>query len=106
MKEFHKHKLFIQNSVFETFGLAPVEALLSDADVLISGKCGSLSVIKNTESEDIIQDPDDIQELVQKIGYMLENDNHTRLIVNLDKENTSWKKRSKELLTILQSLRG
>lgn len=106
MKEFHKHKLFIQNSVFETFGLAPVEALLSDADVLISGKCGSLSVIKNTESEDIIQDPDDIPELVQKIGYMLENDNHTRLIVNLDKENTSWKKRSKELLTILQSLRG
>ncbi len=106
MRQFHKNKLFIQNSVFETFGLAPIEALLSDADVLISKQCGALSVIKDTEDEDIINDPEDIDELVSKIGYMLEHDNHTRLIVNLDKENTSWKKRSSELVSILKTLQG
>ena len=105
MKEYHRNKLFIQNSVFETFGLAPIEALLSDADVLISGRCGALSVIKNTESMDIIEDPEDISELESKIETLLTADNHTRLIVNLDKENTSWKKRSAELTRILERLR-
>jgi glycosyltransferase involved in cell wall biosynthesis len=105
MKEYHRNKVFIQNSVFETFGLAPLEALLSDADVLISGRCGALSVIKNTEPMDIIEDPDDIDELERKIETLLESDNHTRLIVNLDKENTSWKKRSAELTRILERLR-
>ena len=97
MREYHKNKIFIQNSVFETFGLAPIEALLSDADVLISERCGALSVIKNTETGDIIYDPDDTDEIASKIEGLLKGDNHTRLIVNLDKENTSWKKRASEL---------
>ncbi|MCR5747450.1 MAG: glycosyltransferase family 4 protein [Lachnospiraceae bacterium] len=104
MREYHSNKIFIQASVFETFGLAPVEALLSDADVLISSRCGALSVIKNTEPSDIISDPEDIEEIAAKIENLLGSDNHTRLIVNLDKENTSWKKRASELLQKLQEL--
>ena len=65
--------------------------------MLISERCGALSVIKNTETGDIIYDPDDTDEIASKIEGLLKGDNHTRLIVNLDKENTSWKKRASEL---------
>ncbi|MBQ7583475.1 MAG: glycosyltransferase family 4 protein [Lachnospiraceae bacterium] len=97
MREYHKNKVFIQNSVFETFGLAPIEALLSYADVLISKECGALSVIKKTEDMDIINDPLDTDEIASKLEHLLKEENHTRLLVELDKENTSWKKRASEL---------
>ncbi len=106
MREYHKNKVFVQNSVFETFGLAPIEALLSYAEVLISKECGALSVIKKTEDMDIIKDPQDIEEIAGKLENLLVNENHTRLLVELDKENTSWKKRAKELSEKLKELAG
>lgn len=104
MKEYHRNRIFVQNSVFETFGLAPIEALLSYAEVLISKKCGALSVIKKTENMDIINDPEDIDEIASKIEKLLVEENHTRLLVELDKENTSWKKRASELENLLKPL--
>ena len=104
MREYHRNKIFVQNSIFETFGLAPVEALLSYADVLISKECGALSVIKKTEDMDIINDPQDIDEIETKLETLLYRENHTRLLVELDKENTSWKKRSWELKDKLNKL--
>lgn len=104
MREYHRNKIFIQNSMFETFGLAPVEALLSYADVLISRECGALSVIKKTEESDIINDTGDIDEIASKLEGLLENGNHTRLLVELDRENTSWKKRASELKAVLRRL--
>ncbi|MBQ9605649.1 MAG: glycosyltransferase family 4 protein [Lachnospiraceae bacterium] len=105
MREYHKNKVFVQNSVFETFGLAPIEALLSYADVLISKECGALSVIKKTEDMDIINDPQDIDEIAVKLENLLINENHTRLLVELDKENTSWKKRAAELKAKLEGIK-
>ncbi len=104
MREYHRNKIFVQNSVFETFGLAPVEALLSYADVLISKECGALSVIKKTEDMDIINDPQDIDEIASKLEVLLKGENHTRLLVELDKENTSWKKRASELKMKLEGI--
>lgn len=104
MREYHRNKIFVQNSVFETFGLAPIEALLSYADVLISKECGALSVIKKTEDMDIINDPQDIDEIASKLEHLLKEENHTRLLVELDKENTSWKKRASELKAKLEAL--
>ena len=106
MREYHKNRVFVQNSVFETFGLAPIEALLSYAEVLISKECGALSVIKKTEDTDVINDPQDIEEIAGKLENLLENENHTRLLVELDKENTSWKKRAEELSRKLEELKG
>ena len=106
MREYHKNKIFVQNSVFETFGLAPIEALLSYADVLISKECGALSVIKKTEDMDIINDPFNIDEISSKLETLLDKENHTRLLVELDKENTSWKKRTQVLKEKLESLRN
>ena len=104
MREYHRNKIFVQNSIFETFGLAPIEALLSYADVLISKECGALSVIKKTEDMDIINDPQDIDEIASKLEVLLNEENHTRLLVELDKESTSWKKRAEELNSKLEEL--
>ena len=106
IKLYQKNKLFIQNSSFETFGLAPLEALLTGTDILVSSKCGALSVIKNYEEEDIINDTEDIDEIAEKIRRLLTDDNHVRLICELDKESTSWKSRAKELMKIMQKLAG
>lgn len=104
MREYHRNKIFVQDSVFETFGLAPIEALLSYADLLISKECGALSVIKRTEDEDVINDPEDISEIASKLENLLEKENHTRLLVELDRENTSWKSRALELKAALKGI--
>ncbi len=101
---YHQNKLFIQDSCFETFGLAPLEALLSGADILVSECCGALSVLTEYEDSDVIHDPENIDEIASKIERSFQNDNHTRLIVELDKESTSWKKRAAELLEIAAGL--
>ena len=101
---YQSHKLFIQNSVFETFGLAPVEAVLSGADILLTKCCGVLSVLGGIEEKDLIDDPDNPEEIARKIVPMLKDENHTRIVVETDKESTSWTKRAEELFEIVQKL--
>lgn len=97
-------KLFIQNSCFETFGLAPVEALLSGCDILLSSVCGALSIFDNVVETDIINDTEDIDEIASKIRYLMQDSNNNRLIESIDKESASWKARSGQLQTILKDL--
>ncbi|MCR5651528.1 MAG: glycosyltransferase family 4 protein [Lachnospiraceae bacterium] len=104
MELYRKNRLFIQNSRFETFGLAPLEALLSQTEILISEKCGALSVIKSYEDSDIIRDTEDIEEIAGKIKDLFLKENHVRLICELDKESTSWQSRARQLLTIMKNL--
>lgn len=104
MELYKKNRLFIQNSLFETFGLAPLEALLSQTEILISKKCGALSVIKRYEDSDIINDTGDIDEIAEKIENLFRQENHVRLLCELDKESTSWQARTRELQKIMKSL--
>ena len=53
---------------------------------------------------DIINDPQDIDEIASKLEALLKGENHTRLLVELDKENTSWKKRASELKMKLEGI--
>ncbi len=106
MQETYRNcRLFIQNSIFETFGLAPVEALMAGDDILLSKHCGVLSVLGGVGSDDIIEDPDNTEEIAEKIRNILKNENHTRLLVETDKESTSWKKRAEELMQIAEEVR-
>ena len=104
MELYKKNRLFIQNSRFETFGLAPLEALLSQTEILISAKCGALSVIKKYEDSDIIKDTEDTDEIAEKIKNLFRQENHVRLLCELDKESTSWQARVRQLLKIMKSL--
>ena len=64
----------------------------------------ALSVIKNCEDSDIIKDTEDIDEIAAKIKALFLQENHVRLICELDKESTSWKSRVRQLLKIMKSL--
>ena len=102
---YRSSRIFIQNSIFETFGLAPVEALLSGCDIIVSSHCGVLEVLKDIEEGDVINDPDDPGEIAEKIRLLLKEGNNKRLVSALDKRSTSWEKRAFELCQILENLK-
>ncbi len=101
---FARAALFIQNSCFETFGLAPVEALVCGCPILCSKHVGALSLIKDLRDTDVIQNYDDPDEIAEKIKVTIENSNAKRLIADLEWESNSWKARSRALTSKLSKL--
>ncbi|MGQ7390445.1 glycosyltransferase [Streptococcus suis] len=83
-------QMYIQNSVFETFGLAIIEALLSDCILLISNNIGAISVLKTIENRDLIFNINDVDEISSKIKYLLSNNNTIRLKHGLDTEKVAY----------------
>ena len=96
--------MFVQNSSFETFGLAPVEALACGCPILCSKEVGALELIDNMQSEDIIENYEDPDEIAGKIRYNLEHPNAGRLVAGLKQESHSWKERSRVLVSKLSEL--
>ena len=96
--------LYIQNSVFETFGIAPLEALLCGCNLLLSCHTGALSIIPGALETDIIYDPYDIDEIANKILTLLHNNNQKRLISSINFDTSSPSYRVYELLTLINSL--
>lgn len=98
--------IFIQNSCFETFGLAPVEALCAGMSVLCSKICGVLDLFKSLDEHDIIEKYNDPNEIAQKISYIMDNPNREKLLSDIDFKSMSWEARTEELKAKLESLRG
>lgn len=101
---FNTSALFIQNSCFETFGLAPVESLANGCSVLLSEAVGALDIIKAAGENDIIRDYKDAHEIAQKIEYLLDNPNRDRLFNSIDFAECSWENRGLELCQKLREL--
>ena len=101
---FKRAALFVQNSCFETFGLAPIEALVCGCPILCSRQVGALSLIKDLHDTDVIENYDDPDEIAEKIRVTLENSNAKRLIADLEWESNSWKARSRALTSKLSKL--
>lgn len=78
--------LYIQNSIFETFGLAVVEALYAGCSVLVSNAVGCLDLFENLTDQDVIYDTYDKKEIQEKVDYLLLNPNNQRLMKGLKKE--------------------
>lgn len=74
-----KADLYVQNSSFETFGLAVCEALSAGSELLIAKNVGAISVIDNLTEKNIINSPDDIHEIAEKIGYFVNRRGGTQL---------------------------
>ncbi|MBO4266993.1 MAG: glycosyltransferase family 4 protein [Lachnospiraceae bacterium] len=104
MRLFDEAAVFVQNSCFETFGLAPVEALMCGCPILCSRRVGALELIKDIHDEDVIEDYADPDEIASKIKIIMENSNATRLTADLEWESNSWKARSKALTSKLSKL--
>ena len=104
VKLYGKAALFIQNSSFETFGLAPVEALVCGCSVLLSRQIGALEVIRNISDTDVIENFEDPHEIASKIKHILNEPNAARLQEGIDRETYSWKERSAALERMLSKL--
>lgn len=89
-EEMQKSELYILNSVYEPFALSVYDALLCGCSVLITNVAGALELLNVTEC-DVIFDPMDENEIANKIDYLLENPNNTRLISSLDFNKISYK---------------
>lgn len=97
--------LFIQNSCFETFGLAPVEALCAGTSVLCSSVCGVLDLFDSADSTDIISDYSNADEIAEKILYISEHPNREKLLADIDFNTMSWEARTKELIEKLEEIK-
>lgn len=98
--------LYVQTSVFESFGLALIEALLCGCSIVASRDIGALSILDALKADDIITDCYDINEVKSKILHVLQYPNQNRLKKSIDKANTSVKYRVEELLTLIKKLGG
>ena len=101
---YRSSKLYIQNSQFEPFGLAPIEALMCGCSLLISRHTGILSIMKTERDCDIINDVDDPSEIKEKILFILENDNNEYLMDLIDRETSSYDYAAKKLMEIVENL--
>lgn len=71
--------LYVQNSTFETFGLALIEALFSNCNLLVSSRVGAIGVIKTITDADLIIDQDNVEEISSKIEKIIYSGNVKRL---------------------------
>lgn len=96
-KYLQKSYLFIQNSLFEPFGLAPIEAILNGCNVLLSKNVGAIGIIKSISKSDIINNCMDPIEIANRIEFIKQNPNNERLLAGFDRDKTSYKTRANEL---------
>lgn len=80
--------LYIQNSCFETFGLAAAEAIEQGSNILLSENMGVLSTFECIDSSSIIYDNNNVEEIEEKIKNNIEDSG--KIHVEL-KKNTTWK---------------
>lgn len=97
-------KIFIQNSVLESFGIGVVEALRDGCDILVSQNVGTLSVITNMKDQDIINDCMDVNEVAEKILHLSRHGNNERLLNSIDKDATSMKMSAGRLYDMVAGL--
>lgn len=78
-----KISLYVVNSTVESFGLVVGDALNCNCSLLMSDGVGAASIMKTDES-DIVKDCFDVDEVANKILYLLNNSNSTRLYNSID----------------------
>ena len=100
---FKSSSIYIQNSSFEPFSLAAFEALICGCSLLVSQNSGIVSILP-LEETDIIHNPDDENELAEKILYLFENPNAERVMGAMDLEKHSWHAVSMRLKEICHRL--
>lgn len=72
-------KIYVQNSTFETFGLAAIEALYCGCDLLISDHMGCKDLFGTATDMDFIHNVKDEIEIKEKLQYLRTHGNNKRL---------------------------
>lgn len=97
MEKMQESYIYIQNSEFETFGLAVIESLANNCNLLVSKNVGANKIINSLDENDIIMDFLSVDEISKKIRNLFENPNNKRLFESINKEENSAFNRSCEL---------
>ena len=82
-----------------------VEALSMGCNLLVSQNVGALSILNQIEATDVINNPEDIDEIGEKIIYNLTHSNHERLLASIEKDKTSWEATNQKLNEIIGELK-
>lgn len=73
-------RIYVQNSIYETFGLAVIEALQAGTSILISKNIGCCDLFENLEACDTILNEDTNEMIAEKLFFLIHNPNNARLL--------------------------
>lgn len=103
LRELKGKEIFVVNSVIESFNISLVEALSCGCSILVSDKVGAAEIMCLTD-QDIIYNPDDENELVEKIQYLLKNPNNRRIWEKLDWKSLGYDAAVKRLEQLCEKM--
>lgn len=101
--ELDKVNLYIDAAYYEPFGLAMADALICNCSLLVSENVGFLSIVKSEET-DVVHNCEDVDEIAEKIKYLLNHSNADRLVKSINPETSSEAYAYKRLKWICQGL--
>lgn len=104
-KEMAQSELFVLNSTLESFGITVFDALQCGCSILVLNAVGALDILNVTEN-DVIYDPMNEDEIAEKIDYLLQNPNNSRLMKTLDFDKISYKAEVEKLEQFCERLSG
>lgn len=93
----NKSKIYIQNSDFETFGLAVIEAVIQNCQILISKNVGAIGIIDEFNKKMLIENVKNEEEIAKKILELIKNENKEIYSDKINKEVASARARSSQL---------
>lgn len=96
--------IYVQNSRFETFGLAVIEALYCGCNILISNNVGCKDLFSTLIDDDIIFNVDNENEISEKIDKLIKNGNNERLRRGFLKEAVTRQWQLKKFQNIIGDL--
>lgn len=94
--------IFMQNSLYEPFGMTPLEAGQRKCKLILSKNIGALSLI-DIDSKFIV-DPKNINRISNLVNEILNNNNYEYSNINFNYNEISWEKRAREYFDIWKSL--
>lgn len=103
IRKLEETELFVVNSTLETFSISLIEALCCGCGILTSEFVGAVDLLELEEC-DIIHNPMNVQEVREKIEYLLEHPNNERIMSKLDLDKYSYEKSVERLTELCKEL--
>lgn len=82
-------EIYVQNSTYETFGLAIIEALYSGCSILFSKNIGCGNLFPNLKEDDLINNVENEEEIMKKLMKILNIPNNKRLLKDFNEYEIS-----------------
>lgn len=92
---------YVLNSEVEPFGLVAADALNCNCSLLMSKNVGAKSIMR-TEDTDIILNPHNVDEIIEKLQYLFEHPNSDRLYRSIDRQDCSEETAFQKIKAILE----